>query len=119
VKARKAKTEHQVDFYYNSQWINFSLRTHKVEKTTYLYKKPHPMLLNYWNERARQLEAYLKAQIERLEAEKPEELRGINSHLFTDARLADIVAANHKEVSSNLQSLQLNLEKTVHYYTQM
>jgi MoxR-like ATPase len=116
VKARKGKGEHQVEFIYNSQAIILPLKTHKVEKTTFLYKKPHSLVEKYWDEHAEQLISFIATQKARMHSEAPAELRHSRENLFVDKRLAELVEANYTETLNALNALELSVEKIKHYY---
>ncbi|MCU0451599.1 MAG: AAA family ATPase [Bernardetiaceae bacterium] len=116
VKARRGRGEHQIEFLYNANAIILPLKTHKVEKTTYLARKPHPLVLKYWDDRLAQLSTYVQAQQQRLRQEAPAQLHGLRGNLFVDPHLADLVEANQKETLNALNNLALGLEKIQHYY---
>ncbi len=116
VKARKGRGEHQIEFNYNSNAIILPLKTHKVEKTVYLYKKAHPLVQKFWDERADRLAAYIQAQKLRLRDEAPAELGHLRGNLFVEARLSELVEANLAETANALDNLALHIEKIKHYY---
>jgi MoxR-like ATPase len=116
VKARKGRGEHQIEFNYNSNAIILPLKTHKVEKTVYLYKKAHPLVQKFWDERADRLAVYIQAQKLRLRNEAPPELGHLRGNLFVEARLSELVEANLAETANALDNLALHIEKIKHYY---
>lgn len=101
---------------HNAQQHQISLRTYKQERFDYHFKSPHPLLKKFWEERFEKLETYLKKQEQRLAAEKPEELVKGGAHHFIDKALFPIVESNHKSVSEEIETLQLQLEKIRHDY---
>jgi MoxR-like ATPase len=116
LRAKGSPSEHSVLIYYNSAEQRYALRTHKVERTEYIYKKPHKLVAQHWDERAGQLEVYLRQQQERLRSEAPRELEGMERHLFVSPQLARIVRANLDEVAEALEQLSLRLEKARYRY---
>jgi MoxR-like ATPase len=116
VKARQGRGEHQIEFQYNANAIILPLKTHKVEKTVYLYKKPHPLVQQFWDERTAHLAAYVQAQRARLREEAPSELGTLRQNLFVDPRLGELVEANLAEAANALDALGLQIEKIKHYY---
>lgn len=116
VKARKGRGEHQIEFLYNANAIILPLKTHKVEKNNYLYKKPHPLVEKHWDAQISQLQGYIAAQKQRLSQEAPPELRHLRENLFVDPRLGELVEANLRETVNALNSLELAVEKVQHYY---
>jgi hypothetical protein len=85
--------------------------TDKTEKTEFLYKKPHPLVHGFWNDRLRQLGRYIEEQKEKLKSNPPEELRHLRTNLFVDAGLAAVVEANLNESANTLDSLGLQVDK--------
>ncbi|MCS6967603.1 MAG: AAA family ATPase [Cytophagales bacterium] len=116
VKARKGKSEHQIEFIYNSQSIILPLKTHKVEKVNYLYKKPHPLVEKYWDQHVKELIDYIDGKREELLNHAPGELQQTRENLFVDSHLAAIVEANHRETLNALSALKLAVEKIQFYY---
>ena len=114
--AEKTREEFTVRLKHNSQMHRLQLQTYQKEKPEYIFKKPHHLVKKFWDERYEKLESYLQKQAQRLKEEKPQELDTGHSNLFIDSRLAPIVEENHREVSDQLDQLQLQLEKTRHLY---
>ena len=119
LKARKSKQENAVDIFYNASWITYPLRTKEEETTQWIDKKPHPLVEQFWEERYRQLQAYIKQKQEALTAHRPKELDQIEKHLFVPANRSEIVLANINEVAQALQQLNLQLEKIQYAYTSL
>ena len=111
LKARKGTAEHTVEIFHNSVKYVYPLATKKVEKTQMIRKTPHPVVLQHWDERHRQLQSYIQKQEERLDREAPAELAHLQGNLFVPADLSEIVESNHKEVVEALEQLKLRLEK--------
>lgn len=114
--AEKTEEEHTLRLKHNAQVHRMSLRTYEKERKKYLYKKPHPLVQEYWEERYEKILAYLQEQQRRLEEEKPLELRQGSGHLFVAERLWPLVEENHRKVREELEELQLQLDKTRHLY---
>jgi MoxR-like ATPase len=115
LQARKsASREHAIEINFDAVEYTHPLKTHKVERSEVIYKKPHRLVAEYWNQRYEQLMRYIREQEARLTSDQPEELRNLDQNLFVDARRSEIVQANLKEVEQALDKLKLRLEK-VHY----
>ncbi|GAB4402312.1 MAG: AAA family ATPase [Microscillaceae bacterium] len=116
LNARLSSQENRIDIFYNSQTTTYSLRTQKAESVEIIAKKPHPVILKYWDERVHTLEQFIQSQKEKLHLEEPAALHHIHENLFVHPRLAEIVSANLDEVRRQLQSLGLQVEKIAFYY---
>lgn len=116
IKARRAKTENQVEIYHNSQTHVLPMKTEKVESKTYLYKKPHPLIAAHWGARCEQLTTYLQASLQKFQHEAEQHGALLRKHLFVPPSLADLVEANRIDAIHAIQSLLLRVEKTKHYY---
>ena len=119
LKARKSKQENAVDIFYNATWVTYPLQTKEEETTQWIDKKPHQLVEQFWEERYRQLQAYLKQKQEALMANRPKELDQIEKNLFVPANRSEIVLANINEVEQALQQLNLQLEKIQYAYTSL
>lgn len=111
LKARKGKDEHSIEVFFNSNWYTYALRTNKLEKTKTVFKKPHPVVVKYWEERHHKLMHYMEQQEQKFGTETPEELAYLEENLFVDSELSAIVKANLEEVQAGLEQLRLRLEK--------
>lgn len=111
LQARKSEKEHHLEISFNGSEFTLPLRTHKVERSEIILKKPHKLVETHWQERAERLRTYILEQRRRLIEEEPEELGTIQQHLFVPERLGEIVKANLREVSEVLDKLELRLEK--------
>lgn len=117
LKARKpADSPNALVISYNARVFTFALQTDKTEKTEYLYKKPHTLVLQYWNDRTQQLRQYIAAQQANAEAQRPAATARLRTNLFVDAALADLVEANLRESLGVLDELDLQVEKIRHLY---
>ena len=115
LQARKsASRAHAIEINFNAVEYTHPLKTHKVERSEVIYKKPHRLVAEYWNQRYEQLMRYIREQEARLTSDQPSELQHLEANLFVDARRAEIVRANLQEVEQALDQLRLRLEK-VHY----
>ncbi len=116
LQARKSEKEHHLEISFNGTEFTLPLRTHKVERSEIIYKKPHRLIQSHWDERGEQLRNYIREQRQRLVEEEPTEIRAIPQHLFVPAALGEIVKANLLEVKSVLDKLELRLEKILFAY---
>ncbi len=112
LKARKAEDiPNAIVINANARQYTFQLVTDKAEKTEYLYKKPHPLVNTYWNDRLRELGNYIEDQQQRIKTDLPEELSYLRNNLFVASDLAQLVEANLRETSDALDSLRLQVDK--------
>ena len=114
--AERTEAPFQIRLKHNAKFHQLSLKTYQKESFDYHYKAPHNLVRKFWEERYEKLEHYLHKQQDRLKSERPQELAGGEEHLFIDRSLFPIVERNHKEVSEELEALQLKLEKIRHLY---
>jgi MoxR-like ATPase len=114
--AEKADEQFTVVLKHNSQRHRLALKTYQKERPQYIFKAPHPLVKKFWDERYEKIEGYLKEQTKRVRDNTPEELLKGRTNMFIDEKLVPIVEANHREVLSSLEELQLKLEKTRHTY---
>lgn len=111
MKARRPDEPFTVKIFHNSKEYVFKLETRKEEKEEYLYRKPHPMLTAYWNDRIGQLSDYINKAKENILQSKPYQKETLAAHLFVKADLADVVLHNLQKTRETLTSLQLTLDK--------
>ncbi len=116
LKAKKGTKEYTVEINFNSTHYTYALKTQKVEKTETIYKKPHTIMVQHWEERFQKLKHYIQQQEEKINTDAPTPLQRIEQHLFVDAALSEIVKANMNEVKAVLQQLKLKLEKIQYVY---
>lgn len=114
--AQKPPQRHSLRIKHNAQTHVLKLETYQKEKKHYLYKKPHPLVKEYWDERYEKIENYLKEQQDLLREARPQELDSGKGNLFIDHSLYEVVEANHREVTEELAQLHLQLQKTRHFY---
>ncbi len=111
VKALRGKEPNSISIYYNSKTYIFYLRTMKTEKTEIIYKKAHPLIESYWNERIDTIRNYISAQKKQVSEKAPEELSTLKYNLFINSDLSEIVEANMRDVTDTLKQLELRLDK--------
>jgi MoxR-like ATPase len=101
---------------YNARLYTFQLLTDKAEKTEFIYKKPHPLVQRYWNDRASQLGSFILEQKDTIKNNMPEALLHLRNNLFVAPELSELVEANLRESADTLDSLALHIEKIKHLY---
>ena len=116
LKVQLGDRPHTLAVEYNGRAYTYRLRTRQVERTEVIAKAPHRLLVEHWDERYRELVAYLDAQAARLEAERPGALGGLRQNLFVDAELAELAEANLRETAEQLEALRLRLDKLRYSY---
>lgn len=116
LSAEKTDEEFSLKVKHNSVMHRMQLETYQKEKNEYLFKPPHPLVRQFWDERHEKLDRFLKQQQEKLKQEKPAELSAGLGNVFIPDERVPIVEANHREVSERLNDLALQLEKIQHLY---
>ena len=111
IRGRKGPRENTIEVNFNGTDQVFRLKTHLVERTEVIRKKPHSLLVKFWDERFERLTEYVRNQQTAIAENGPEELSGLGEHLFVDAAYAEVVSANLTEVREALAGLMLRLEK--------
>lgn len=119
LKAEKGRRENSIDVLYNGRRYTYPLRTRQVERTETIYKKPHPIVEQHWEERYAQLTGYIEKQESNIREQAPGELNYLEENLFVDARYSELVTSNLREVEEALQSLKLRLEKLRYAYQRL
>lgn len=115
LQARKSQNQqHAIQISYDGVEFTHPLKTHKVERSEVIYKEPHRLVAEFWNERYDKLMRYILEQEKRLTDDRPEEIERLEENLFVDAHRAEIVTANLREVAQALDKLKLRLEKLQH-----
>ncbi len=113
---KSSSQQHAIQISYNGVEFTHPLKTHKVERSEVIYKKPHHLVAQHWDERYEKLMQYIQEQEDRLRHDQPEETQGLDQNLFVDPRRAEIVLANLQEVALALDKLKLRLEKLQYGY---
>ena len=116
IKVKKAVKENNIEVYHDSEYKSFSLRTFEEEKTEYIYKKPHFLVLKNWNNRVEYLQQIVNKLEKKLNSEAPAVSKQLRSNLFVDANLSEIVESNMKEAIEALRAEKLKIEKLKYYY---
>ena len=111
IRGRKGPKENTIEVNFNGTDRVFKLKTQIVERTEVIRKKPHRVLEKFWDQRYEQLTSYIAKQREAVSEHGPEELHGLNDHMFVEAAYAEVVTANLREVEEALAGLALRLEK--------
>ncbi len=116
IYAKLGTSEFALEVMHNAQTINLQLKTKKTEKNTFINRKPHPLVADFWEKRSEKILHYLKSQQENMQQHHPTTLQHLTPHLFVPAVLADVVLHNWTDVEKQLKSLTLQVEKLVFYY---
>lgn len=116
LNAKLSTEENSIEIFYNSKTTRYPLKTQKAETTEVILKKPHPVILKYWDERIETLQKYIQEQKAKLNQESPDELNHLQENLFVHPNLSQIVEANMKDVIKTLDTLELRVEKLAFYY---
>ncbi len=119
VSTRKGGRENTIIINFNGDLQTFDLETVKRERTEIIYKKPHKVVAQFWDERFERLSHYITEQSQKLDSQAPAELDGIDGNLFVDRQWSEVVSANLEEVKMALQNLQLRLEKLQFSYAKV
>lgn len=116
LKARKSTRPHALEINFNSVEYQHDLETHKVERQEVIYKQPHRLVIQHWNERYEQLIAFISQQQAHLTAESTQHFQQLADNLFVEAKRVEIIRANLSEVQEVLKQLNLRLEKIKYEY---
>lgn len=116
VQAQLSEQANAILINHNSKLTPFNLKTKKTESTEVIYKKPHPIIFKYWEERTETLTSYLEQQQQKLETEYPSEMNHLKENFFVHPKLSEIVTENITQVQKTLNSLKLRVEKNAFYY---
>ncbi|GAB5552326.1 MAG: AAA family ATPase [Saprospiraceae bacterium] len=119
LKAKRGDAQYTIDVEFNSVTYTYLLTTVKGEKTDIIFKKPHDIVAKHWEERFQRVTQYIEKQEALIANQAPEELTGLDQHLFVDAAYAEIVQANMDEVKEALKGLKLRLEKIRFAYSSL
>jgi MoxR-like ATPase len=116
LKAHRSSNAVEIIVKHNERSYTFNLLADKQEKEEIIYKKPHSLVLRFWNERIENLKSYIREQLSRFENDLPQEIHHLKTNLFVEAQLAEIVEANLKETKLALEKTELQLDKIRHFY---
>ena len=116
LKAQKGTQEHTIEIFYNSEKLVYSLKTKKAERSEIIFKKPHSIVVKFWEERYEKILNYIQTQEKRMKEDTPEEVPFLKENLFVKEEWSEIVLANLEEVRQALERLLLRLEKIRHSY---
>ncbi len=116
LRAKQGLGEFTIEVIHNDRTYTYALRTKKGERQEVIFKKPHPIVQKYWEERFEQIRSYLRKQEENLRNNLPAELEFLEQNLFVEARYAEVVKSNLREVQEALQKVGLQLEKVQFSY---
>jgi len=119
LKAQRGRAENTIELFHNSEKYTFTLRTRQIERTEVIYKKPHPIVEEHWEERFQKLNNYINRQETKIRDNAPDELNHLQENHFVEARYAEIVTANLREVAEALRNLRLRLEKVQYAYASL
>lgn len=116
LSAAKANKQFSLSIKHNSIQHLIRLETYQKEKVELLYKKPHPLVFSFWEERHQKIAKFILDKKQYLDENKPQELSLAKGNIFIDEKLAPVVEANFNEVKNTLMDLELKLEKIRHSY---
>lgn len=111
IRGRKGPRENTIEVNFNGTDQVFRLKTALSERTEIIRRKPHSILEKFWDQRLEQLTNYIKEKQTVIAENGPEELAGLDKHLFVSSDYASVVSANLTEVREALAGLALRLEK--------
>jgi MoxR-like ATPase len=114
IKAKSGPRENTIEVFHNNEKLIIDLITRKQERTEIIFKKPHKVISDYWDNRLEKLNDYIAQQVEKINTSAPNEINHLAENLFVDKSRAEVVTANLEEVKMALQDLKLRLEK-LHY----
>ena len=116
IKAKKSDTENKIEIYHNSKANTFEMKTEKQEQKKFIRRKPHPIVLKYWEEQTTHLLGYTKELRAQFATETPAPLKHLKSNLFVHPSKSELVEANLNDALNEISSLELRIEKVIHAY---
>ncbi len=116
IRTRLGVKENTIVVSLNGEVFHFELEAKQRERTEVIYKKAHPIVQKYWDERLERLNHYIIEQRKKIANNTPSELNNIKDNLFVNAEFAKVVEANLEEVKKALDNLSLRLEKLQYAY---
>ncbi|MEM8527078.1 MAG: AAA family ATPase [Bacteroidota bacterium] len=116
LRAKKGAQQHVIEVQFNDALLSFGLKTVQQERTEVIFKKPHPIVLKYWEERHEKLMHYITQQEGKVRYHAPDELNHLEQNIFVDKKWSEVVQSNMQEVKEALQALKLRLEKLRYSY---
>ena len=111
IKARKGQQENTLEVFFNGSLLSFPLETQLQEQSEIIFKKPHRVVVAFFDERLEKLREFIRLQLEQIDQSDEMCLADLQQHLFVPAERATIVRANLEEVLTDLRQLQLRLDK--------
>lgn len=119
LRSKKGAQQHVIEVQFNDSLLSFGLKTLQQERAEIIYKKPHKIVQQYWEERYEKLTNYITQQEEKVRQHAPSELNHLEDNIFVDKKWGEVVRSNMQEVKEALQSLKLRLEKLQYSYTSL
>jgi len=116
IKAKRSAKDNHLDVFHASKYTTLELRTLKNETTDFVYKKPHPLVQESWDNKIETLTKYITEVNRKLEEESPQELTQLKENLFVQRGLSQIVEANMNDAVGTIRAESLKVEKIAHYY---
>lgn len=116
LKTTKSASQFHVSVTHNSQNYTLKLETILKEKTQNIFKPPHKLVAEFWEQKSSYLRDFIQQQQTLLNQNKPGELNTLANNLFIDESLEKIVLANYNEAKNTLNQCELWLEKIEHLY---
>lgn len=117
IKTARGKQEFTIETFRDSKRKVYTLVTRLSERKEIISKKPHSVVRKFWDERHQKMSAFIARQLEHMTHHRPQEIEGLEQHLFISAEYADVVRKNFNEVEKGLQEIQLRLEKLQYAYS--
>lgn len=119
LRAKRSTKENTIEVVFNSVTHTFPMKTHKIERSNIIFKKPHEVVEKFWEDKYKRLTEYIQQQEEHISANRPEQLQDLQYNLFVEEGMSDIVKANMDEVNEALRQLKLRLEKIQYAYASL
>jgi len=111
ISGSKANVANALIFKHNSVKYTFPLQTHLKESTEINLRKPHPMILKFWDEKYSNISNYILQQQNWISENTPEQLAKGAGNLFIEKGLEALVNKNLNEVKQALDELNIALEQ--------
>lgn len=95
----------------------FELKTMEINDTKPIRKEPHAILIDHWNNKAKNLKILVNQHKASIDDYKVTELGSIKNNIFVNDSNAEIIESKENELRKMLEGMVLSIEKTVHYYS--
>ncbi len=117
INCSRGDEEHSIQLNMSNSSTLYHLKTKIIEKQEMVYKAPHTVVRQYWDQKYKQIEEYITEKKSQMDLHADKLLNGIELNLFVEDRYAEIVKSNFNRVSKQLDQARLDIEKIQYSYS--